>query len=620
MKQRVLRLLPWILPPLFFLFIYQYGLRSWFQQDDFAWLQQWLWYDSWRDLPRLLFVPQAQGTIRPWSERAFFLAGYGLFGLDPRPMHFLVGLTQVGSLWMLASLARRLTGSAVAAVAAPMIWIINPGLATPVSWLSTYNQVLCTFFLLASLLLFIRACERKSLASHLVAFAIFLLGFGALEIHVVFPALALTWCLLYAPQHWRRTLPYWAVSVCYAVLHQSVTVHPDSGPYARYWTLEIVQTLTRYFGTTLAGGQTLPHWRLPAWAWEPPAWVAGLTLIGLAVYAWRQGQRTAAFGLIWFFLTIAPVLPLRDHFSVYYLAGPSLGVALAVAALLGGGVRLMALAGAAVLLIQLVFAYPVTKTISRWHFERGQKLRVLYEGLERAGELHPGKTILLSGMDTESYWGGFFDGPHKLLGMQNVLLVPGSEANIEAHPELGDMGPTIASRPAAARDVLWRRAVVYRIEERAMRNITSEYARSLPAEWLSIHPPWIDAGSASSSKHLGPGWYEADGGARWMGKRAAVELSGPDAAASKLRLAGFVPEVCVREGPLRLTVTAGGMALGEGIITLENLSFEFLFPIPPGLKGKPVVKIEIECSRTYLEPASKRELGVTFGQIGWLAR
>jgi hypothetical protein len=67
-------------------------------------------------------------------------------------------------------------------------------------------------------------------------------------------------------------------------------------------------------------------------------------------------------------------------------------------------------------------------------------------------------------------------------------------------------------------------------------------------------------------------------------------------------------------------VTGGGITRGKGIITIENLSFEFLFPIPPGLKGKPVVKIEIECSRTYLEPASKRELGVTFGQIGWLAR
>jgi hypothetical protein len=618
MIRRAARLWPWIVPPVFFLFVYSHGLRSWFQQDDFAWLLQWLSFESWRDLPRLLFMPQAQGTIRPWSERAFFLSGYGFFGLDPRPMHALVAVTQIGSLWLLASLTLRLAGSRLAAGLAPLIWVINPGLATPVSWLSTFNQVLCSFFLLASLTLFIRSAERRTLAATVSSFGVFLLGFGALEIHIVFPALALAWCLFFAPEHWKRTLPYWAVSLAYFVLHQSVAAKPTSGPYAQHWNLEMVTTLVRYYGTTLAGGDlNQPPWNLPTWAWIVAAWVAGIVLLGLAAIAWRRGQRVPAYGFVWFLFTVAPILPLRDHFFIYYLAAPSLGLALALAALLALPSRKLAVAAISVLVVELVFTFPVTRTIERWHYERGLHLKVLFEGLERAGQLHPGKTILLTGLNTETYWGGFFDGPHKLLGLNDVLLAPGSETAIESHPELGDMAPTIASKSAAAREVLWGRAVVYQVEESRLRNITKRYAKSIPEDWLGSHPRRIDLSLAAAAQDLGPGWYPPEGGSRWMAQKGVILLSGPGDSDRVLRVAGYVPAVCVKDGPLTVTITVDGARIGQESIAEQDLSFDFRLPAPPGLKQRTAVVVEIAVSRTYREPGGMRELGLSFGQVGW---
>ncbi len=620
MIQRVARYWPWIVPPIFFLFVYSHGLRSWFQQDDFAWLLQWLSFESWRDLPRLLFMPQAQGTIRPWSERAFFLAGYGFFGLDPRPMHALVAATQIASLWLLASLTLRLTGSRLAAGLAPLLWVVSPGLATPVSWLSTFNQVLCSFFLLASLTLFIRAAERRTFAATISSFGVFLLGFGALEIHIVFPALALAWCLLFAPQHWKRTLPYWAVSLLYFVLHQAVAAKPTSGPYAQHWNLEMASTLVRYYGTALAGGDlNLPYWNLPTWAWEVAAWISGIVLLDLAAVAWRRGHRVPAYGFVWFLFTLAPILPLRDHFFIYYLAAPSLGLALALAALLAGSGRKAMFAAASVVAIQLAFAFPVTRTIENWHYERGLHLKVLFEGLERAGQLHPGKTILLAGLTTETYWGGFFDGPHKLLGLNDVLLAPGSESAIESHPELGDMAPTIASK-AAVREVLWGRAVVYQVEESTLRNITKAYARSIPADWLNSHPKQIDLSHAAAAQDLGPGWYEPEGGSRWMARKGVITLAGPGESDRALRVAGYVPEICVKDGPLAVMVSVDGARIGQGNITEQNLSFDFRLPAPPGLAQRSAVVVEIEVSRTYREPGGARELGLSFGHIGWAPR
>lgn len=63
----------WLIPPLFCLVLYKRGLTAWFQADDFAWLGLRLQVHDQGSLLHALFAPMAQGTIRPWSERAFFL-------------------------------------------------------------------------------------------------------------------------------------------------------------------------------------------------------------------------------------------------------------------------------------------------------------------------------------------------------------------------------------------------------------------------------------------------------------------------------------------------------------------------------------------------------------------
>jgi hypothetical protein len=275
---------------------------------------------------------------------------------------------------------------------------------------------------------------------------------------------------------------------------------------------------------------------------------------------------------------------------------------------------------AGVVLVQLIFAFPVAREAGRWHRARGEKLQVLFEGLERIAELHPGKKVLLTGMDTLTYWGGFFDGPHKLLGLNEVFIAPDAAAKIQAYPELGDMGPTIASRVEAARGVLWGRAVVYRIEDRALRNITRAYAKAIPGDWLETRPRMVNFAGEVAEQDLGEGWFPAEERARWMGRRAVVYLAAPGEGERFLRVAGHLPEVCVKGGPVEVRVSAGGRVSGSGTITMKNLSFDFLLPAPEGLGGRREVAVEIEVSRTYKEPGGWRELGLQFGQIGWAQR
>ena len=115
----------WLSPPLVCLALHWYDFRAWFRTDDFAWLGLTRWIYSWRALWYALFLPLAEGTIRPWSERAFFMAGYSLFGLNVLPYRVVIFATQFASLILVAWIGRRLTGSAAAGWLATLFWMAN---------------------------------------------------------------------------------------------------------------------------------------------------------------------------------------------------------------------------------------------------------------------------------------------------------------------------------------------------------------------------------------------------------------------------------------------------------------------------------------------------------------
>ena len=209
----------WATPSLLCLALYWLGLKAWFQQDDFAWLNLHSRLRETGDLWSLLFAPLAQGTIRPLSERVFFVVLYGLFGLEALPFRIVAFLTQFANLILVSAITRRLTGWRSAGFLAPILWAANGTLATVMSWTSAYNQALCAFFLLVSFWSLLCYVETGRRPHYVLQWVAFLLGFGALEINVVYPAIAAAYVFLAARKYLRPTLWLFAPSVVYAVLH-----------------------------------------------------------------------------------------------------------------------------------------------------------------------------------------------------------------------------------------------------------------------------------------------------------------------------------------------------------------------------------------------------------------
>ena len=152
----------------------------------------------------------AQGTIRPISERAYFMVFRELFDLDALPYRLLVLFTQFGSLILLNRIACRLTVSAAGGLLAAMLWCSNSVLFWPMSWTSAYNQILCAFTLLLALSCFIRYTETGNKKYNYWQWVVFLIAFGVLEENVVYPALAFAYAFFFARNYvrsavWRAT-------------------------------------------------------------------------------------------------------------------------------------------------------------------------------------------------------------------------------------------------------------------------------------------------------------------------------------------------------------------------------------------------------------------------------
>ena len=151
--------------------------------------------------------------MRPLGENAYWLGLSAIFGVEPLPFHLWTFVTQAAQP---DAAGQRSCGGLVAwewaGICAQMLWLVNIGLAPAMAWSSIYNQVLSAFFFLLAFYFLLRAIESGRRVFEVAHWAAFVLGLGALEINVVYPALAVIYAWFWARAWVPRILPMFAVS------------------------------------------------------------------------------------------------------------------------------------------------------------------------------------------------------------------------------------------------------------------------------------------------------------------------------------------------------------------------------------------------------------------------
>jgi len=477
MLNRIRTALYWSLPALIALVLYWPGLTAWFQKDDLAWLNLHSLVES-DGLTHALFHPYAQGTVRTLSERVMFIGLYYVFGADALPFRILGFLTHAANLVLLCIVCRKLTGSRAAGFLAAVSYTINSALAVPLSWTCIYYELLCTFCFLLNLWLLMRYSETGRTRYFAWQWVVFLLGFGVLELNVVYPAIALLYALCCARKLVLRVLPMFVASALYTAAKFSIAPPVTTGPYKMYVDGSLFKTLWIYWAWALG----------PARLWLlgiPPSFLrsaaTAVLMAGLLTFlCWKLRSREWTVLLFpgWFLLVLGPLLPLRDHISDYYLTIPVAGLAMwggwAIASAWRSSLPMKALAVIS-LMVYAGVSIPVALAITRSFHDRSVRIQSLVEGVVELHENKPGRAIVLKNADAEMIRSALYHNPFRIYGMGQTYFVPEDAAAFRSDPLFSVLGSWYLE-PAKLRQMIDdRKAAVYDVQNEKVTDVTAGY-------------------------------------------------------------------------------------------------------------------------------------------------
>jgi hypothetical protein len=483
---------------------------------------------------------------------------------------------------------------------------------------------MCPLFLLGALALFIRYIETGRRAFWWWQVVVFSLGFGALEINIVYPALAAAWVIFNADALRRGALlrsliPLAGISAAYFALHRLAAPLPASGVYTLHFDASILKTLALYWKWSLAP-EPMERFGHSHIASILLVLIGSLAIAGYVATELMRTRFAVLFFLAWFAVTISPVLPLPGHRTDYYLAIPVIGIAM-----LGGAAAGRYWNGSfiqrAVMVIP-VAAYlwmmaSVSQAVTHWWLTESLQVRGLVLGVVAARQTHPGKAIVLDGVTTDLFGISVGESPFVAAGVDDVYLTPGSELTIKTAPNMADLETLVLEPEAIWHGITHDDVVVYSLESDHLRNITEGYTRRLSGrmfEGLMVDrlPSRVDVGNFLYSWLLGPTWLPPESGIRWMPGRATLRIGVPRSG-NQLELDGRCPESQLLVAPRHLTVLVDGVVAAETRIYDPESVFRRLFPMPAVLAGKTAVDLEIQ-----VDPVDRKDgqdYGLVFGKV-----
>lgn len=296
------------------------------------------------------------GYYRPITTLSYMI-DVALWGNNPRGFHGTNVLLHALCSVLVYVFAASLRIHPSTALLAALLFALHPVHTESVAWISGRTDLLCTLFLLLSLLTFPKSREdppgKRRVLFQAGSLLTFLLALWAKETAIVLPLLLplyeeVSMCSARnaAPSFVRRHIGYWITAVFYIVL-RVFALHrlgPTTGQHAKGLPIRLL-TAPKIVGCYLKQMIWPLHLNaeidiVPVRSPLDMSFLLSVgTIIALLLIALRlrKTHRPLFFGILWFFLALLPVsnlIPLQDEVADRFLYTPSIGFLVALSVVL----------------------------------------------------------------------------------------------------------------------------------------------------------------------------------------------------------------------------------------------------------------------------------------------
>jgi arylsulfatase A-like enzyme len=313
---------------------YRPALDDWFFHDDFVFLERSTLSGPGDLLASFSVERNRQGLLdkqhsyRPISTNLYFGLVQAGFGADARVFHAINLLTLAGIATLVVLLLTRLGLGLPGGLALAAIFATSSVSHATQLWISVFQELSFSFLALVAVLIHVRPGPSTPARSAAVL-GLFAAALLCKEMAISLPALLLCWDLVVRRARpfdaVRATLPLWLVAGAYVVVRTLVFSIPSSGPYA-----------VKLGAFLLESAVTYVDWAARALFLTADRRIEAVLLVAAALAFWAaspDARRRALFGLLWFAIALGPVIFLPNHVYRFYLFFPTVGLVIAIAAL-----------------------------------------------------------------------------------------------------------------------------------------------------------------------------------------------------------------------------------------------------------------------------------------------
>lgn len=337
-----------------FVCLYGFTLSYYFLQDDF-YLLLIAKASSFKDFLSFFTVQKGLIAYRPLSDQIYYYLLQAIFGLNPfffRLVNFvLVLLTFI----LITKVVALLTKDKLTGVLTGCFWVTASLHFMTLSWIAAAYNIVGTFFYLITSLFFLKYILKGNRYYYFFSIFVFLLAVLSFEFSITWPIVFLIYSIYTHKRHYLKFVPYFVISLVYLLIKFTYTEIPKIPAYevalnlnsfkALFWYALWALNIPEEFKYQVSNFLILMNnkflsefWPVVFKTYTSLIWLA-VICAGIPIYRYfkkeiKVNRKIIIISILYFVITISPVLLLPNHTYTMYLTLSSIGIYTPIAHLL----------------------------------------------------------------------------------------------------------------------------------------------------------------------------------------------------------------------------------------------------------------------------------------------